>query len=112
MQALLHAISGVLTLIFMGLIGCYLAKIGWINKDNKALLPKLVTNISLPLFFIYNITHAFSHDQLLHLITGSIVPFISIGVCFILSVFLARFMSKKGHRGIFNLHLQLQILFL
>ena len=51
MQALLHAISGVLTLIFMGLIGCYLAKIGWINKDNKALLPKLVTNISLPLFF-------------------------------------------------------------
>ena len=102
MQALLHAISGVLTLIFMGLIGCYLAKIGWINKDNKALLPKLVTNISLPLFFIYNITHAFSHDQLLHLITGSIVPFISIGVCFILSVFLARFMSKKGHRGIFQ----------
>ena len=78
MQALLHAISGVLTLIFMGLIGCYLAKIGWINKDNKALLPKLVTNVSLPLFFIYNITHAFSHDQLLHLITGSIVPFISI----------------------------------
>ena len=53
MQALLHAISGVLTLIFMGLIGCYLAKIGWINKDNKALLPKLVTNVSLPLFFIY-----------------------------------------------------------
>ena len=102
MQALLHAISGVLTLIFMGLIGCYLAKIGWINKDNKALLPKLVTNVSLPLFFIYNITHAFSHDQLLHLITGSIVPFISIGVCFILSVFLARFMSKKGHRGIFQ----------
>ena len=45
MQALLHAISGVLTLIFMGLIGCYLAKIGWINKDNKALLPKLVTNV-------------------------------------------------------------------
>ena len=102
MQALLHAISGVLTLIFMGLIGCYLAKIGWINKDNKALLPKLVTNVSLPLYFIYNITHAFSHDQLLHLITGSIVPFISIGVCFILSVFLARFMSKKGHRGIFQ----------
>ena len=102
MQALLHAISGVLTLIFMGLIGCYLAKMGWINKDNKALLPKLVTNVSLPLFFIYNITHAFSHDQLLHLITGSIVPFISIGVCFILSVFLARFMSKKGHRGIFQ----------
>lgn len=50
MQALIHAISGVLTLIFMGLIGCYLAKIGWINKDNKALLPKLVTNVSLPLF--------------------------------------------------------------
>ena len=112
MQALLHAISGVLTLIFMGLIGCYLAKIGWINKDNKALLPKLVTNISLPLFFIYNITHAFSHDQLLHLITGSIVPFISIGVCFILSVFLARFMSKKVIEEFFNLHLQLQILFL
>ena len=46
MQALLHAISGVLTLIFMGLIGCYLAKIGWINKDNKDLFTILVKNVS------------------------------------------------------------------
>ena len=102
MDALLHAISGVLTLILMGAIGSYLAKIGWINATNKGLFPKLVTTVSLPLFFIYNITHAFSHDQLLNLITGSIVPFISIGICFILSVFLGKFMSTKGRRGIFQ----------
>lgn len=102
MEVLLHAISGVLTLILMGLVGCILAKVGWINAQNKALLPKLVNYVSLPLFFIYNITHAFSHDQLLSLITGSIVPFISIACCFVLSIIFARFMSKKGHRGIFE----------
>ena len=102
LDALFHAISGVLTLILMGLIGCILAKVGWINSGNKALLPKLVNYVSLPLFFIYNITHAFSHDQLLNLIKGSIVPFISIGICFIISVIVARFMAKKGRRGIFQ----------
>lgn len=102
MEALIHAISGVLTLILIGLIGCYLAKIGWINANNKGLLPKLVTTVSLPLYFIYNITHAFSHDQLLHLITGSIVPFISIGICFVLSVILAKFMATTGTKGIFQ----------
>lgn len=102
MDALWHAISGVLTLILMGLIGCALAKVGWINASNKAILPKLVNYVSLPLFFIYNITHAFSHDQLLHLIKGSLVPFISIAACFILSVIAAKFIAKKGRRGIFE----------
>ena len=86
----------------MGLVGCVLAKVGWINAQNKAILPKLVNYVSLPLFFIYNITHAFSHDQLLHLITGSIVPFISIAICFILSTLAAHFMAPKGRRGIFQ----------
>lgn len=102
LDALLHAISGVLTLILMGLIGCVLAKVGWINASNKAILPKLINYVSLPLFFIYNITHAFSHDQLLHLINGSVVPFISIAVCFIISIAAARFMAPKGRRGIFQ----------
>lgn len=102
MDALLHAISGVLTLILMGLIGCALAKAGWINAGNKALLPKLVNYVSLPLFFIYNITHTFSHDQLLHLITGSIIPFISIAGCFVISIFAARLLARKGHRGSFQ----------
>ena len=102
MDTLLHAISGVLTLILMGLIGCVLAELGWINDTNKSILPKLINYVSLPLFFVYNITHTFSHDQLLHLIKGSIVPFISIAICFILSVIAAHFMAPKGRRGIFQ----------
>ncbi len=102
LDTLLHAISGVLTLILMGLIGCVLAELGWINDTNKSILPKLINYVSLPLFFVYNITHTFSHDQLLHLIKGSIVPFISIAICFILSVIAAHFMAPKGRRGIFQ----------
>lgn len=102
LDTLLHAISGVLTLILMGLIGCVLAELGWINDTNKSILPKLINYVSLPLFFVYNITHTFSHDQLLHLIKGSIVPFISIAICFILSIIAAHFMAPKGRRGIFQ----------
>lgn len=48
LDTLLHAISGVLTLILMGLIGCVLAELGWINDTNKSILPKLINYVSLP----------------------------------------------------------------
>ena len=102
MDALLHAISGVLTLIFIGYIGCSFTKIGWINATNKGLFPKLVTTVSLPLFFIYNITHAFSHDQIIksnHWLNCAFYLYWNLLYSECIS---GKFMSTKGRRGIFQ----------
>ncbi|WP_196599261.1 AEC family transporter [Pectinatus frisingensis] len=103
MSVFLHAIEGVITLLLMGLAGWYMAYKGWIDKNNKSLLPKLVNYISLPLFFIYNLTTTFSKDQLEHLISGAAVPFISMIICYFLSLLFVRLLHiRHGHRGTFS----------
>lgn len=102
MTVFLHAIAGVLTLLLMGLAGYFMAYKQWITPDNKALLPKLVNYISLPLFFIYNLTTTFSKDKLLHLISGAAIPFIAMLICFLISFLLVRLLNiRKNHRGTF-----------
>lgn len=103
MSVFLHAIEGVITLLLMGLAGWFMAYKGWIDKNNRALLPKLVNYISLPLFFIYSLTTTFSKDQLEHLISGAAIPFLSMIICYLLSiVFLHVLNIRHGHRGTFS----------
>ncbi|MDQ0203269.1 AEC family transporter [Pectinatus haikarae] len=103
MSVFLHAIEGVITLLLMGLSGWYMAYKGWIDKNNRALLPKLVNYISLPLFFVYNLTATFSKDQLEHLISGAAVPFLSMIICYFLSLLFIKFLNiRHGHRGTFS----------
>lgn len=103
MSVFLHAIEGVITLLLMGLSGWYMSYKGWIDENNRALLPKLVNYISLPLFFIYNLTTTFSKDQLEHLITGAAIPFLSMIICYFLSLLFVRILHiKHGHRGTFS----------
>lgn len=103
MMVLLHAIEGVLTLIFMGMTGCILASKGWFTAESKALFPKLVNYVSLPLFLLYSLLNAFHRDDLLHLIYGALVPFLSMVLCFLLSLVLGKIFSiNKKHIGIFH----------
>lgn len=103
MDAFLNAIEGVVTLILMGFSGWFMSYKGWINDNNRSLLPKLVNYISLPLFFIYNITNAFTKDQLEHMISGVTIPFISMIICYLLSIFFIHvFNIRHGHRGTFS----------
>lgn len=103
MSAFLLAIEGVLTLLLMGLAGWFMSYKGWINDSNRGLLPKLVNYISLPLFFISNLTSTFSKDQLEHLISGAAVPFIAMIICYFLSLVFARILKiRHGHRGTFS----------
>ncbi|WP_196593614.1 AEC family transporter [Pectinatus sottacetonis] len=103
MTVFLNAIEGVLTLLLMGLIGWFMAHKGWINDDNKSLLPKLVNYISLPMFFIYNLTTTFSKNQLENLISGASIPFLSMLICFLLSTIIIHLLKiSHGHRGTFS----------
>lgn len=103
MMVLLHAVEGVLTLILMGLVGWFLAHKGWFSAETKGLFPKLVNYVSLPLFLLYSLVHAFHRDDLIHLIYGAIVPFLAMVICFALSLLLGKVLRiEKKHLGIFR----------
>ncbi len=100
---LLHAIEGVLSLLLMGLVGYILARKGWFNKETSALLPKLVTYVSLPLFLLCNLITTFHRDDLIHMMYGVIVPMLSMMMCFVVSLVLGKLCKvNKRHIGIFH----------
>ena len=103
MDIFLHAITGVLTLILISGIGCVLAAKGWFNQENKAVLPRIVNSVALPPFLFYSLVHAFNRDDLYHLIYGAVVPFLSMVICFALSILIGKvFAVDMRHRGIFH----------
>lgn len=101
-EVIIHAIEGVLTLLVIGAVGYILARGKWFSPDSKLLLPKLVTVVSLPPYMIYNISNSMTRDELLHLVYGSVVPFISISLAFGASILIARLIKTgQKRRGIF-----------
>jgi len=63
-------------------LGFFLRRKGLVDKKTAQTLPKFMTNIVLPPFLLRNVTQTFSHDQLSTLLAGSLVPLLSIFLCF------------------------------
>ncbi len=102
-MAFWNACSGVLTIFCIGFLGYLLARRGWIAPSTATALPKFVTAIVLPPYLLRTTTSTFEHDQLIHMLSGVAIPFLSIFLCFGLAVFLTRaFNVAKGRRGIFR----------
>ena len=97
-----HAIQSVLTLVIIGGVGYVLARGNWFTAETKALLPKLVTLVALPPYMLYNITSTLTHDDLMHMAYGTLVPMASIVMAFGISIVLARLLKVGRERyGIF-----------
>lgn len=102
-MVLLDAVEGVLSLLLMGLIGYILAWKGWFNEESKALLPKLITYVSLPLFLLSSLTSTFKSDELVHMVYGAVVPMLSMIICLFFSLGLGKILKvDKKHIGLFH----------
>ncbi|MDR2947263.1 MAG: AEC family transporter [Candidatus Adiutrix sp.] len=93
-----QAIECVLSLFLIGLVGYVLARRGWFSPETKALLPRLVTMITLPPYLFANILSTFNRDQLVHLIYGSLVPITSVVIVFLLALPLAKLLKIPENR--------------
>ena len=52
----LQALDGIFTIVFVVGIGYVLSKKGWFDDKSSALIAKLVTTVSLPLYMITSLT--------------------------------------------------------
>lgn len=97
-----NALSGILGLLLIVSIGYFLAARSWFTQDAVRLMPRLITNVSLPLLLMGTILRSFDHDNLLQLIYGALAPFAAIAMVFALAWTLAGPLGvERRHRGLF-----------
>lgn len=96
------AIQSILSIIILISIGYILTKKGWFDSNTSKVFARLVTTISLPALMIYNFTTSFSKQMFLDSTTALIIPFLSIFICFLISVILSHFFVDPSRRGTFE----------
>jgi predicted permease len=97
-----RAVQGVLVLFTVGAAGYLIAKAGWVNKDTKNLFAKLVMQVALPPYMLYNISSFMNRDDLLHFGYGLLVPAVSIALTFSIALLLAKTLKvSRERRGVF-----------
>ena len=99
----LSAVSGVLIILIMVVVGFVLNERGWFNEQSPRIISRLVTQISLPCYMVTTIMHDFSAGQLKTLLPDLRYPVISMLILFALSFAVARAIGiKRAHIGLFS----------
>ena len=102
-EIMYHAVQSVLTFFLIGCVGYFLARKGWFSDDSRKLISKLITEVALPVYLVYNVTTELSRDKLAHLAYGVVVPLVSVALNLALGMALARLLNLPANRrGIFS----------
>lgn len=100
---LLNAVQGILTIVIMISIGYALTEKGWLNEEVSRVFARLVTNVSLPALMISDLMGSFTKGKLMSLSKGLVAPFLSIAVCYIISVAVSKILKvEKSREGTFQ----------
>lgn len=101
-MAFLHALAGIFSLLVVVAAGFALARLGWFAEPCRKLIPRLVTNISLPPFLGCTILSSFQRDALLHMAYGCAVPLLVMAALFLMGYAAGKILGvKKQHFGLF-----------
>lgn len=98
-----HSLESILTIIVMFMTGYFMARAGWLNDETGRVFTKIILNVSLPCYMLWNIMTNFTRASLEEHAGGLVVPFLSIGLCYVLGIaFSYIFRVKKSRRGVFR----------
>lgn len=98
----LQALDGIFTIVLVVGIGYVLSKKGWFDDKSSALIAKLVTTVSLPLYMITSLTKNFTAQKLLELAPDMLLPVCSMLLAMIVGKLAVRlFNVRQGRRGVF-----------
>jgi len=95
-------IESILSIVLIILVGYVFTAKGWFDQELGKNFSRIITNIALPAYMIWNLMTTFSHDLLLDLAPGLIVPFTSIIASYIVGYILAKLLDiGKNRQGTF-----------
>lgn len=98
----LHAFGGVFSLLLIVALGYLLARMGWFPEPVRKLLPKLVTNVSLPPFLACVIIENFKRESLPILLYSSLLPLLSMFILFFMGYIAGKLLRVDKRRfGLF-----------
>ena len=99
----LHSIESVLTIIIMFMTGWVMTRVGWLNDKTSVTFSKIILNVSLPCYMLWNLMTSFNKKSLEELSGGLIVPFLSIGITYLLGILISNLLKvNKSRKGIFR----------
>ena len=102
-MVILNAVGSVFSIVIMIVMGYIFTWKKWFNEDVSKLFSKVVCNIALPCLMISDLVGNFDREKLSSLSGGLIVPFASMGVCYILAVLISKIIKvKKNRQGTFR----------
>jgi predicted permease len=74
MDVVLNAFQSVLSIIILIVLGYFLARRGFLDKNAASLFSRLVINVSLPAMMVYNVLSFFDREKLYSSGNGIIIP--------------------------------------
>ncbi len=102
-QFVMQALSGIFTIVFVVGIGFVLSRKGWFDDKSSALIARLVTAVSLPLYMITSLTKNFTSEKLLQLAPDMLLPVGSMLLALVIGKTAAKLLGVgKGRRGVFT----------
>ena len=102
-MVLLNSTGSILTIIILIATGLVLTHAGWFDEVTGKTFSKLILNISLPCYMFYNITTTFDKSELESMSRNLIVPVLSIGICYLLSIVTSNVLKvDRCRKGVFR----------
>lgn len=99
----LNSVGSIFTIIILIATGLILTHFGWFNETTGKTFSKLIMNVSLPSYMLYNITTTFDRSELESMSRNLIVPVLSIGICYLLSIVTSNVLKVDSKRkGVFR----------
>lgn len=104
MDIILHAFNGVLTIMLIIAVGVFLDRKGWVSEEIVSFISKMVNYVCLPPYMISSILARFHHNQLMEMVNGLFVPFVTMVAGYLAAKLIAKVIGvKKEHRSIFTI---------
>ena len=94
---ILHSLSAVCVLLIVIGFGVFLARKGWFDApSHRGIVSKLV-NAALPCCLCYSVISKFSHGELYNLLKFAGLPFLTVGLNFLISVLFIKLGWVRPH---------------
>lgn len=102
MEFVLKALEGIFSIVFIIGIGFVLSRRGWFDEYSSALIARLVTAVSLPLYMIVSISKNFDHNKLVAMAPDLLLPICSMLLAFGVGTIAAHVFKIKKNGAAFS----------